>query len=64
MMEAACGFRAHRDGVHAGQGCHDSSSSQDQHSADNDVGQEAEEEEDQMCGVAPACVHNLKDCMC
>lgn len=29
MMEAACVFRAHRDGVHAGQGCHDSSSSQD-----------------------------------
>lgn len=32
-------------GGHASQGCHDGSSSQDQHGAHNDVGQEAEEEE-------------------
>ena len=63
-VEAACGFRAHRDCVHASQGCHDSCSSQNQHSADNDVGQEAEEEEDQMRSVPPTCVHNLQDCMC
>ena len=53
------GCPAYRNSVHSSQGSHDGGPSKDQHSADNDVGQEAEEEEDQMCYIPPAGVHDL-----
>lgn len=60
----ACRFGSYRNSVHASEGCHHSSSSQNQHSTHNNVGQEAEEEKDQMGCVSPAGMHNLQDCMC
>lgn len=57
------GEHAYRSGVHSCQGCHDGGPSQDQHGADNDVGQEAEEKEDQVGNIAPSGVHNLQHCV-
>ena len=63
-MSRVKGFAAYRNGVHASEGSHDSSTSKDQHGANNDVGQEAEKEEHQMRHIPPAGVHNLQHCMC
>ena len=58
------GFRAYRNGVHACERSHDGCAAKNQHSADNDVGQEAEEEEHKMGHIPPAGMDNLQHCVC
>ena len=50
---AGCGA-PYRIDVHAGEGIHDSSASQQEHGRHQDVGHEAEEEECDVGGLAPA----------